>query len=151
MTDMASPWHSAPDGTPLCWGCSLRAEAAHVLGEDVSTYTLMGLLLFNHTFATQIAQAVLNARAAFAIAFPDQYQMAVSGWIPTVQNKAYAGLVMQTGSINPDPVLLNEVTDCLLGNPAACPDEGDSFFQSIITSGGYPSQICLGGVCRPTK
>lgn len=150
MTDMASPWHTDANGTPRTWGYNLSA-LNHVFGEDTMP-DIVGLVTFNHVYAVQIAQAILNAQATFLMAFPSQYGSAVSGWMTKVQNLTYAGLVAQTGSININPLLEAEVTNCLLGNPAACPDGGDLLWQSIITGGGEPDQVCLahGGKCLPS-
>ena len=129
-------FHVAPDGTPTCWGCSMATDVSHLWGEDV----VIGIL-HNNQYGAQVAQGVLNAQAAMAVAFPAQYAAATAGAVRAANNVAYTGLVMATGSINPSTILLNEVSGCLLGNPAACPDEGDSIFQSIMGGGGgaYPT------------
>ncbi|HVB58721.1 MAG TPA: RHS repeat-associated core domain-containing protein [Candidatus Acidoferrales bacterium] len=148
MTDMTSPWHSLPDGTPTCWGCSTGADLNHVFGEDGVYYVMPDI--FSLAFAQQIAQAVRNAQATFEVTFPDQYKSATAGFFfgfySWASNIAYMDLVVQTGSINPSPVLQNEFTDCLLGNPAACPDQSDFEFQSLISGGGpWPEIACMPG------
>ncbi len=138
LADMASPFHSSPDGTPTCWGCSFTADLSHVFNEDVD----IGLLGRDHQYGVQISQAILNVRAGFGVTYPQQYASATAGMLSAVNKFVYSSLVVSTGSISPSTVLQNEMGGCLLGNPAACPDGGDSIFQSIMGGGGggaYPS------------
>jgi hypothetical protein len=141
FTDTTSPFHSDANGTPTCWLCDPFETEAHILGEDV-----VARILGSHMFGAEISQAELNARAAFATAFPQQYGAAVAGANVQALNVAYSGLVMATGSVNPSQVLQNEVSGCLLGNPATCPDGGDAIFQGFmgfqgIGGGGFPNQF----------
>ena len=66
--------------------------------------------------------------------------------IASTTNRAYTGLVLATGSVNPSQILQVQVSGCLQGNPAACPDGGDAIFQGLmgwegIGGGGFPNQF----------
>lgn len=140
---MASPWHTESDGTPTCWGCSKADDARHVWMEDVQSRMRGFQDVFSLKYAMQIAQAVRNAQALFLVVFPTEFDKATKGFAFSLQswasNTAYIDIAIQTNSIDPSPVLVNEATQCLLGNPAACPDESDLMFQMLISGGSGPT------------
>jgi len=71
---------------------------------------------------------------------------AISGWVGAINDMVYQNMMFVTGFIDPanNEILMDEMTGCPEGNPAACPDAGggggSSFFSNL--SGG--TQMCSG-------
>jgi RHS repeat-associated protein len=141
LSDIASPWHSSADGTPTCWDCSDWRNAEHMIDEDGMSYVEPMQFILN--YAKQISQAIANVQAAFDAVFPGQYNQAVGGFgaqEEAAYNLAFSQILLQTHSISSSNMWLqSQLTECLLGNPAACPDQSNFDFQSLITGGGGSS------------
>jgi RHS repeat-associated protein len=151
-TDFASPWHVDANGTPLCWGCSTKDDTAHVKWENADAADIFDAIL--NGYGSRIAEGISNARATAAMTLtPARYKAATAGSLGAINSAAWSGILAATGAF-PTTIMLNEVTGCLVGNPAACPDGFEMEFQLIMGGGGgslYPSATCapISGRSRP--
>ncbi len=128
---MGSPFHTGSNGSPITWyGLQSYSGLRHVAEED-GGYWALGSMLYNHIYGAGIAQSVLNVQAVFMESFPGQYASATAGWMGAVQGTAYGTILMNTGAF-PSPVMMNEVSGCLMGDPAACPGASDGVFMGVI-------------------
>jgi RHS repeat-associated protein len=68
ITDSTSPWHTDPNGNPLCWRCSNLADLNHIIQEHKHAWE----------YPVQIQKAISLARQQFNNAFPNQAGQAFS-------------------------------------------------------------------------
>jgi hypothetical protein len=152
MADMTSPYHTSADGTPRTWeGRFSKSGIEHIAGE-VFAFAMEGPALYDHEHWTQISQAVVNVQAVFAQAYGQQaLKSATSGMAASVGGIAWTTAFAGTGAF-PSTVLVNEISGCLMGNPAACPDFSDLAFAGFMgMSPEYLGYVWAGGKLRAVK
>lgn len=120
---------------------SFRNTFPEMEGEDVAAFADPLLLILQ--YAKEISQAVRNVQAVFEVVFPGQYDQATGGFAArdeAAYNLAFSEVLLQTHSISSSNMWLqSRLTECLLGNPAACPGQSDFDFQNLISGGGGSS------------
>jgi RHS repeat-associated protein len=112
LTDMGSPEHTAPDGTPITWNDTTVNAIRHVWGESSKT---------NDWY--RFGQSIRLAIAGFFYTFPKE--AAKTGYdVDAMSRRAIESSVSRHFALQQQnarsPVEEEAARQCALGNPAAC-------------------------------